>query len=111
MQSTKPNISTHLLDTSKPSFLFGCSPPREGTSPEKATEACRKFANRSAGLANDGFIVYDIQDEAGRTDVPRVFPFRKTMDNSAYGKQFPIHSGKECVIYKCAVNDTKEGFV
>jgi len=61
-------------------------------------------------LATDGFIVYDIQDEAGRTDLPRVFPFRKTLDPSTYGKQFPVYSGKECVIYKCVVNESREGF-
>ena len=35
-----------------------------------------KFATRSATLATDGFIVYDIQDEGGRTTIERPFPFR-----------------------------------
>ena len=35
-----------------------------------------KFASRSATLATDGFIVYDIQDEGGRTTTERPFPFR-----------------------------------
>jgi len=110
MQASKPNLASHLLDTTKPSFLFGSTPPREGTTAEKATESCQKFASRSAVMATDGFIVYDIQDEAGRTEIPRVFPFRKTLDPSTYGKNFPAYSGKECVIYKCVVNEDKKDF-
>ncbi|GMI55423.1 hypothetical protein ScalyP_jg5165 [Parmales sp. scaly parma] len=110
MEKTRPHLSHHLLDNSKPSFLFGSTPPKEGTEAAAASLSCKKFAARSAVLATDGFIVYDIQDEAGRTNIPRVFPFRRTLDPSTYGKNFPIHSGKECVIYKCVVNDTAENF-
>ena len=66
-------LSDSLKDSSRPSFLFGSTPPREGTTEEKARESCAKFASRSAVLATDGFIVYDIQDEAGRTEVERPF--------------------------------------
>ena len=48
----------------------------------------QKFVDRSAGLATDGFIVYDIQDEAGRTPDPRPFPFRKLDDPSHFGREF-----------------------
>ena len=70
------NLSDVLRDSSRPVFLFGLVPPREGTSIEKARETCAKFAARSAVLATDGFIVYDIQDEDGRTTLERPFPFR-----------------------------------
>jgi hypothetical protein len=83
-----------------PTFLFGCTPPRDGTDVVKAETACEKFASRSAVLATDGFIVYDIQDEAGRTKMERPFPFRKTLDPSWYGSLFPSRSGKGCMIYK-----------
>jgi hypothetical protein len=61
-------------------FLF-----REDTTIEKAKEILIKFCARSAVLATDGFIVYDIQDEKGRTETERPFPFRKTMDASWLG--------------------------
>ena len=51
-------------------------------------------------LACDGFIVYDIQDEAGRTTVKRPFPFRPTIDPSGFGQLLSECSGKQCVIYK-----------
>lgn len=100
-----------LRDPSRPVFLFGCTPPREGTSAEKARETCEKFTSRSAVLATDGFIVYDIQDESGRTGVERPFPFRKTIDSAEYAAYFRELSGKECVVYKCVVDDSPEKYL
>eukprot|EP01031_Cornospumella_fuschlensis_P032661 gene32661-39487_t len=94
-----------LTDPARPVFLFGSTPPREGTPIHKAKESCAKFAARSAVLATDGFIVYDIQDEGSRATTDRPFPFRKTMDPSLYASFFPPVSGKECVVYKCVVEN------
>lgn len=105
-----PTILAALLDTARPVFLFGSTPPRDGTSEEKAKESCAKFAARSAVLATDGFIVYDIQDEGARTTMERPFPFRKTMDPSLYASFFPSISGKECVVYKSVVEDSPENY-
>jgi len=99
-----------LKDSSRPAFLFGSTPPQSTTSEEKAKETCAKFAARSAVLATDGFIVYDIQDEAGRTEMVRPFPFRKTMDASTYASYFIPVSGKQCVVYKCVVEENLESF-
>lgn len=99
-----------LKDSSRPVFLFGSTPPREGTTPEKARETCLKFVARSAVLATDGFIVYDIQDEEGRTTMERPFPFRKTLDPAWYASLFPGLTGKDCIVYKCAVENSAEDF-
>lgn len=99
-----------LRDSTRPAFLFGSTPPKEGTTIEQAKESCRKFAERSSVLATDGFIIYDIQDEAGRTEIERPFPFRKTMDASLYATFFPPLSGKQCVVYKCGANESPEDF-
>ena len=61
-------------------------------------------------LATDGFIVYDIQDEAGRTTVERPFPFKKTLDASWYASLFLENTGKHCVVYKSVVEDSLNGF-
>lgn len=92
-----------LRDTARPVFLFGACPPRNGTSVEKAKDICSKFVARGSVLATDGFIIYDIQDEAGRTSVERPFPFRKCMDAAQYASFFPAVSGKQCVVYKSVV--------
>ncbi len=104
------NLVDVLRDSSRPVFLFGSTPPRDGTTIEKAQETCAKFTARSAVLATDGFIVYDIQDERSRTELERPFPFRKTMDPSQYASFFPSLSGKQCIVYKCVAEESAEQF-
>lgn len=104
------SLASALVDPSRPVFLFGSTPPREGTDIEKAKSACAKFAARSAVLATDGFIVYDIQDEGSRNAAERPFPFRKTMDPALYASFFPIYSGKQCVVYKSVVESSVADF-
>lgn len=104
------SLTSSLRDSSRPTFLFGSTPPREGTSIERAKESCKKFVMRSAVLAIDGFIVYDIQDEGSRTDLARPFPFRKTIDSSLYASFFPPVSGKQCVVYKCIADESVDDY-
>ncbi len=134
--STAEPLAAALKDPARPSFLFGCTPPREGTDDDKAREACAKFTARSSALATDGFIVYDIQvgkvwliptysryslitefthfhvlqDESSRTPLERPFPFRKTMDPAKYASLFPGLCGKQCVVYKCVAEDSETEF-
>ena len=71
---------------------------------------CALFTARSAVLATDGFVVYDLQDEAVRTLVARPFPFRKTMDAALFASFFFAQSGKRCVVYKSVMEDSPAGF-
>ena len=103
-------LTTSLCDPARPGFFFGCTPPREGTTPDEARQVCKLFAERSAVLATDGFVVYDIQDEGVRTAAPRPFPFRKTMDSAQFASYFQPLSGKECIVYKCAMESTPADF-
>merc|ERR1719217_609289 len=99
-----------LADPTRPCFLFGATPPREGTDEVKAMEIAEKFVARVRNLATDGYIVYDIQEEDGRTELPRPFPFRRTLDPSAYGAMLSRASGKQAIIYKCAVGQSRQEY-
>ena len=101
-------LEASLIDSSRPTFLFGSTPPREGTGEEKARETCKKFLARSATLATDGYIVYDIQEEVGRTTIARPFPFRKTLDPAWYASLFHEQSAKNVVVYKSVVESSVE---
>lgn len=81
------------------------------TPPGKVAEIASKFAARSRALATDGFIVYDIQDEPGREDMKRPFPFRKLMDSSPYAALLARTSGKPCVVYKCVADSSFDDWV
>ena len=98
------DLAARLADPSRPVFLLGDVPPGEGTPPGQCQTICRKFLSRSATLASDGFIVYDIQDEPGRSDVKRPFPFRRVMDSSRYAATLARSSGKPCLVYKCVAD-------
>ena len=97
-------LRKRLADPSRPVFLLGDVPPGEGTPPGRCQEIADKFLQRSRPLATDGFIVYDIQDEPGRTDMDRPFPYRRVMDSSAHAALLARSSGRECLVYKCVAD-------
>jgi hypothetical protein len=81
-------------------LLYGTTPPRLGTSPEAAAGAADKLAARLQGLPLDGVVVYDIQDETGRTETPRPFRFAGTLDPRVYGRLLVERLGKPAITYK-----------
>ena len=84
------DLRAKLLDPAQPLLLYGSTPPRAGTPPEQVAAAADKLAARVRGLPLDGVVVYDIQDETGRTGVPRPFPFVGTIDPREYAKRFSL---------------------
>ena len=93
-----------LANPARPVFLLGDVPPGEGTPPGKCQQIADKFIHRSKCLACDAFICYDIQDEPGRSDMDRPFPFRRVMDSSTYAALLSRSSGRECLVYKCVAD-------
>ena len=90
------DLRAKLLDPAQPLLLYGSTPPRAGTPPEQVAAAADKLAARVRGLPLDGVVVYDIQDETGRTGVPRPFPFVGTIDPRDYAKRFSLPA----IVYK-----------
>jgi hypothetical protein len=90
------DLRAKLLDLAQPLLLYGSTPPRAGTPPEQVAAAADKLVARVRGLPLDGVVVYDIQDETGRTGVPRPFPFVGTIDPREYAKRFSLPA----IVYK-----------
>ena len=111
--ASSASLADNLSDPTRPTFLLGDVPPREGTPPGKCLSICQKFMTRSRTLACDGFIVYDIQDEPGRatSGIERPFPFRQLMDSSEYAALLSRSSGKPCVVYKCIADAKFEEWI
>ena len=82
------DLKAKLPDPGQTVLLYGTTPPRTGTPPEQVTAAAEKLGARLAALRLDGLVVYDIQDETGRTQHPRPFPFVGTVDPRVYAKLF-----------------------
>lgn len=90
------DLQSKLLDPSQQVLLYGTTPPRAGTPPDEIDSAADKLAARLAGLPLDGVVVYDIQDETGRTSQPRPFPFVGTVDPREYATHFRLPT----IVYK-----------
>jgi len=90
------DLKAKLPDAGETVLLYGTTPPRLGTSPENVALAAEKLATRLANLPLDGVVLYDIQDETGRTELPRPFPFVSTIDPREYAKRFRLPA----IVYK-----------
>lgn len=94
------DLRTKFADSSRGVYLFGTTPPKDGTAEEKTSEIADKLLERLKYVEFDGLIVYDIQDESSRIDKPRPFPFMSTLDPRAYSKLLREKAGKPVITYK-----------
>lgn len=81
-------------------LLYGTTPPRLGTAPDGVAAAADKLAARLAGLPLDAVVVYDIQDETGRSGAPRPFPFTGTVDPRVYARLLTERCRVPAITYK-----------
>ena len=89
-------LKEKLLDPAAGVLLYGTTPPRAGTPEDGVRLAAEKLSARLKPLPVDGVVVYDIQDETGRTESPRPFPFTGTVDPRGYAKLL----GQPTIVYK-----------
>src|SRR5262245_3011936 len=94
------DLQAKLLDPARRLRLYGTTPPRAGTPPDQVQAAAEKLAARLSGLPLDALVVYDIQDETGRTAAPRPFPLTGTVDPRDYARLF----GQPTIVYKALGN-------
>jgi hypothetical protein len=97
------DLKQKLLDPAESVLLYGTTPPRHGTPEDQVGAAAEKLKARIAGLPLDGLVVYDIQDETGRTAQSRPFPFVATVDPREYARRL----GLPTIVYK-ALGTTTE---
>jgi hypothetical protein len=90
------DLKSKLPDPGQTVLLYGTTPPRLGTAPEAVAAAAEKLSARLAALPLDGVVLYDIQDETGRTQAPRPFPFVGTIDPRDYAGFFKLPA----IVYK-----------
>ncbi len=100
-------LKQKLLDPSSAVLLYGTTPPRAGATDESVQAAADKLVARLRALPIDAVVVYDIQDESGRTQLPRPFAFTGTIDPRHYSRLLAARTGKPAITYKC-VGDLDE---
>lgn len=65
-------------------LLYGLTPPKLKTDNERIAVIATKQINRIKNLDIDGLVLYDIQDESSRNNLPRPFPFFETLSPDVY---------------------------
>lgn len=94
-------LKAKLSDPRASVLLYGTTPPRAGSAEPVVRSAAERLAERLQSLPLDGVVVYDIQDESGRTQVPRPFAFTGTVDPRIYSRTLSGLTGKPAINYKC----------
>jgi hypothetical protein len=91
--------------------FYGLTPPKRGQDPAKVREIADRQIRRIADLAPDALVLYDLQDEAGRTGVERPFPFLPTLEPVEYAREYLASLPIPKVFYKCAANMGRGDFL
>jgi hypothetical protein len=88
-------------------ILYGITPPKSQTVPEKVAEIAQKTLSRLYQLDIDALVVYDVQDESARTTEDRPFPFLNALDPYKFASEY-LHELKiPKIIYRPAGKFTK----
>lgn len=82
-------------------LLFAMTPPRESTTPEERQRIADLTLARLAPLEVDGLVLYDIADEAERTDDERPFPYLPTVDPARFHADHLGAWQRPVVVYRC----------
>jgi hypothetical protein len=90
--------------------LYGIAPPKSATEPERLREIAAQQVDRLRALAPDGLIVYDIQDEPGRSGQTRPFPFLPTVDPDLYAHDALAELALPKIVYRCVGAHARETF-
>lgn len=89
-------------------LLYGITPPKSQTTPERVAEIAEKTLARLMPLDIDALVVYDVQDESARTSVERPFPFTHALDPFEFSKQYLSELDIPKIIYRPAGKFTPE---
>ncbi|MCF6442396.1 methylenetetrahydrofolate reductase [Pseudoalteromonas luteoviolacea] len=103
-------LQEKILDPNQGVYLIGTTPPKLGTDNEQLQTIATKLLNRLHEIEYDGVVIYDIQDESSRTQVPRPFPFKQTVDPCEYSKLVRDLSNLDVITYKSVAQRDKEEF-
>jgi hypothetical protein len=81
--------------------LYGIAPPKLATDPEQLRDIAAQQVARLRMLAPDGLVVYDIQNEPGRSGQPRPFPFLPTVNPEIYAYTTLAELALPKIVYRC----------
>ena len=105
------SLQEKIEDTNQGVYLIGTTPPRIDTDKAQLETIAQKLLGRLHEIEYDGVIIYDIQDESSRTDKPRPFPFKQTVDPREYSHLLRNLSDQDVITYKSVAQRGEEEFI
>jgi len=93
-------------------YLYGTVPPRQSVPVEKVHKIAEKLISEVSGLGVDALVIYDVQEESGRIEGERPYPFSPSMRPEVYVAILKEHmkSPIECIVYHALPYQSKEDF-
>ena len=82
-------------------LTYGLTPPKRSWDPERVAQVAARQSARIRELPVDGLVLYDLQDESARTDVPRPFPFQECQDPVTYAYDHLEAVEVPRIVYRC----------
>ncbi|WP_418276838.1 methylenetetrahydrofolate reductase [Isoptericola jiangsuensis] len=86
--------------TRRPWLLFSVTPPRATSTPADVERIAARTRERLADLHLDAVVLYDVHDEADRTDTERPFPYLPTLDPGDYHHRLTTGWDVPVVVYR-----------
>ena len=83
-------------------LLYGLTPPRLDTAPERADEIAQAALTRLETVEADALILYDVDAEADRSSTPRPFPFMPMMDPTLFHERHLSGWTGPVIVYRAA---------
>lgn len=80
---------------------YGITPPKRSLAPDKRKDVAERQTKRIQALPVDGLVIYDLQDESGRTAEERPFPYLETVDPVDYAFDDLAAVSLPKVCYRC----------
>lgn len=103
-------LKEKILNRQRGIVVYSLTPPKITTDPERIKTIAQNQAQRIKTTGVDGLILYDIQDEAQRTEKERTFSFIPTITPEVYGQDYLGDVGVPKIIYKSIANLTRQQF-
>jgi 5,10-methylenetetrahydrofolate reductase len=98
---SRPPLSDLLADARGGMLLFGITPPRQSSTPDRVREIAQVTLERLSKLDLDGLVLYDIDDESDRNPDERPFPYLPTMDPAVFRADHLSAWDQPVIIYRC----------
>ena len=82
-------------------LLYAVTPPRVTTPPERVAQLAERTLERLAVMDVDALVLYDLVDEADRSEAERPFPFLQTRDPAEYLENWLGEWQGPSIVYRC----------